>query len=226
MNDVSAISLSLCALIACSSCVSTNVPPPLSSQQRSIVNSQTLPQITLGLESPEGRYQDALDQHALQIYTQNMIMRLRQTELFDEVNITNLLSRPPDLIARLDLGADWREYGEIFPIFTVLTLGIVPQWIKTDDGIDFSLYAPDSANQIEIKNRQKGTVCMGWACTFLNILPSWYAMDIDHNTIQYLRWSVLAHRDDILLELERGGKRMNGSNNQIQATGVPPAPDL
>jgi hypothetical protein len=83
-------------------------------------------------------------------------------------------------VAKADLVAEHGgEYcnSAIIPIFTIVTLGIVPTiWNETDcNGVVFrSARAPsDSSRAIDVHEKRTGKAVMGWAALPLGLFPGW-----------------------------------------------------
>ncbi len=139
-------------------CSSTTVPRKLTKAQREQVDATHI-RATVGVEK-----------HQLPVYSQKLLSALRATNLFDQVEHLDDLAEPPDLIASVARGV----YGTgVIPLWTGLTLGIVPTTVEEEHGHVFHLYAGRMpAESVLVSFTYRGPTTLGWVGVLLNASPT------------------------------------------------------
>jgi hypothetical protein len=145
-------------LLILASCSSETLPPPLSEGQLKSI-AATHFKATVGVR-----------QYNAPVYSDYLIKYLRKTELFDEVEPLEAFHTPPTFVARVDRGI----YGTAtIPIFTAITLGIIPTTVDEEHGLEFSLVpSAPSKTPIAIRFSYKGPSTLGWWAFYRALLPN------------------------------------------------------
>jgi hypothetical protein len=129
-------------------------------------------------------------------YSDALVKALRNTGVFVRVDHLEGFSSPPALVARVE-----REiYGSsAIPLWTLLTLGLVPTTTEESFGYAFSLSRPgQEAPRIPIEYSYRGRTTLGWEALFLRSTPN-YSIDPESSP-QFrgrLALAILDHEDDI-----------------------------
>jgi hypothetical protein len=162
-------SASLLLLVATVGCASSGtLPSPLSAAE-SHRWSDTRLGYTVGVEpyySPG--YSDAL------------LTALQNTNLFVSVKPLDRYTTPPTLIASVEEP----YYGGVatIPIWTVLSLGIVPTVVHESFGYDFSLrFSDDERHRYDVRYVCYSTTILGWIALFEALSPDVGLGDIERN---------------------------------------------
>lgn len=138
-------------------CATATVPAALPPGDAALVSTVRIP-ATVGVE----RYEPA-------VYSERLVSSLRSTGLFEDVGPLDEID-DPDLIASVRRPI----YGtaSVFPVLTVLTLGIVPTWVSEEWGESFTLRSARArASEVEIEFTYSGPSTLGWAALLLAPLP-------------------------------------------------------
>jgi hypothetical protein len=61
----------------------------------------------------------------------------------------------------------------MIPIWTALTLGIIPSICQEGYGVVFNLRVPQGRDSVRVSYIGRGPAVLGWAALFLNTLPNW-----------------------------------------------------
>jgi len=89
----------------------------------------------------------------------------------------------------------------VIPLFTILSLGIVPTtWEETDcEGMTLRAARIRSNGSVQVDVRYKGRAIMGWAAVFIGALPGWAYGDVrgDSRYRERFRLEVIRHRREI-----------------------------
>lgn len=151
-----AVAAVLGTVSALGGCISASLPPALTDAQR-VSLARTHFKATVGVE-----------EYKYPIYSEHLIHDLRATGLFDAVESIDRLSNP-DLIARVERSV----YGTAtIPLWTILTLGIVPTTVEEEHGHVFSIRAGDSPERSLVVNyTYRGPSTLGWYSAILNLFP-------------------------------------------------------
>ena len=130
-------------------CSSSILPPALTEEEAALVASAQLNYV-IGVEESNPK-----------VYADKLITSLRRTNLFKQVDYINKLSGDPDIIAKVNENI----YGSaVIPIFTAITLGIFPTWVKEEHGNSFSLIWKNKLNKtINVRSVYSGYTVLGWA---------------------------------------------------------------
>lgn len=122
-----------------------------------------------------------------------LVESLRATGLFSEVDLVTQLTHPPDVVLSARLSPAGRD-AKINPysyLFWICTLGIVPIVASADTGVYFS--RADEPNQV-YSFPYPTDVVIGWAALFLNVLPDWSCLGVQHRYAESLRRFLLENR--------------------------------
>jgi hypothetical protein len=165
-------------------CASSTLPPALSATEK--IRLKTAPMaFTVGVET-----------YKFPAYSDALVKALRNTGVFVRVDHLERFSSPPALVARVE-----REiYGSsAIPLWTLLTLGLVPTTTEENFGYSFSLSRPGlESRQIPVEYSYRGRTTLGWEGLFLRLSPN-YSIDPE-NSQQFrgrLALAILDHEDAI-----------------------------
>jgi hypothetical protein len=166
-------------------CTSSTLPQRITSEQRALLQ-RTRIDVTIGVEDYEAP-----------VYSEDLTKVLLKTHLFTRVDHLTNFTTPPDFVARVEE----RIYGSaVIPIFTGLSLGIIPTTVDERHGYSFSLGRPGTeAPRIPIRFVYKGPTTLGWWAVFLNLSPNRTMRDIDGHPrfIESFAWEIATKRDEI-----------------------------
>jgi hypothetical protein len=165
-------------------CASSTLPPALSATEKARLKTARMA-FTVGVETYQSpAYSDAL------------VKALRDTGVFVRVDHLERFSSPPALVARVE-----REiYGSsAIPLWTLLTLGLVPTTTEESFGYAFSLSRPgQEAHRIPVEYSYRGRTTLGWEALFLRLTPN-YSIDPESSPRfrDRLALAILDHEDEI-----------------------------
>ena len=163
-------------------CGSVGLPKRLTGEERSIAGGPPLP------------YRVAVDRHHGPAYSDSLIRALRRTRAFAEVDYADRLSSPPHLIARVE---DEIRGRAIIPVWTIVTLGIVPTVTNENFGESFSLRSVDgSEGVVRIAERGKSRIILGWIGLIAALLPDRSVVSTEGSSryVERLRYALLRER--------------------------------
>jgi hypothetical protein len=151
-----AVAAMLVIIAAFGGCSSSFLPPRPTDAQRSL------------LQRTHFRASVGVEEYKYPVYSEHLIRDLRATGLFDEVGPTEKV-REPDLMARVERSV----YGQAaIPLWTILTLGIVPTTVEEEHGYVFSIRRGDDAGgSVMVNYTYRGPTTLGWFSTLLNLFP-------------------------------------------------------
>jgi hypothetical protein len=177
-------------LLTLGGCSSETLPPALSEDQLKAIAARHF-KATVGVR----RYN-------AQVYSDYLINYLRKTQLFERVDPLESFQTPPTFVARVDRGI----YGTAtIPIFTAITLGIIPTTVEEEHGLEFSL-VPSSPPRMPIAIRfsYKGPSTLGWWAFYRALSPNETLGSADSHTrfVQNLAWHVVEHEKEISVYLK------------------------
>jgi hypothetical protein len=165
-------------------CACSTLPPDLSATEK--IRLKTAPMaFTVGVET-----------YKFPAYSDALVKALRNTGVFVRVDHLERFSSPPALVARVE-----REiYGSsAVPLWTLLTLGLVPTTTEESFGYSFSLSRPgQEAQRVPVEYSYRGRTTLGWEALFLRLTPN-YSIDPESSP-QFrgrLSLAILDHEDDI-----------------------------
>lgn len=122
-----------------------------------------------GVAAPQLDLRVGVEANRVRPFSDELVHALRESGVFTQVDLTDRLAGPPDLVAKIEHG--WQANAAI-PFFTVLSLGLVPTIVDESYGLAFSLHAPQSpAERIVIDTRWSGRVWFGLVAAPLNVSP-------------------------------------------------------
>jgi hypothetical protein len=167
-------------------CGSSALPPQLTEEQlRAIVTTRF--KATVGVEA-----------FKFPVYSETLIARLRQTQLFERVDALEAFETPPTFVARVDRTV----YGHAgIPFWTIISLGGVPTTVEEEHGHVFSLmpFATRSP-KISIDFRYRGPSTLGWAALYKGLFVRDQTLGDSRKHkrfIQSLAWHVVRHEQEI-----------------------------
>ena len=131
----------------------------------SLPSAPTEAQIGL-LEQTHFKSSVGVEAYKYPVYTERLIKDLRATGLFDRVEPIDQIDKP-DLIARTERPV----YGKAtIPLWTIVTLGVVPTTVDEEHGHVFSLRRPGDSEPSELVDyTYRGPTTLGWVAAFLNL---------------------------------------------------------
>lgn len=142
-------------------CGSVQLPAALTPAERAEVEAASIPAV-VGIERSGGRRSD-----------DDLLRILRGSGLFSRVEWLTELDEEPDLVGGVRRHCE-ENPTNLTPLFTWLTLGVVPTWIRDRYGFSFVLFDPEApSRRVEIGCGPRRTYLFGWLGTPLNILPGW-----------------------------------------------------
>jgi hypothetical protein len=172
-------------LLILAGCSSETLPTPLSADQLKAI-SATHFKATVGVRPYSAR-----------VYSDYLVEYLRKTGLFDEVAPLDVFRTSSTFIARVDRGI----YGTAtIPMFTIMTVGVIPTIVEEEHGLDFSLLPSSTPKKpIAIKFNYKGPSTLGWWAFYRGFLPNETSGRADQNArfVQSLAWHIVEHENDI-----------------------------
>lgn len=145
------------AVFAFRGCASAALPPSLSDEQLKVVRSTRF-RTTVGVERCEWP-----------AYSDGLVESLRRTNLFDRVDHLDRVS-DAQLIARVDR----RICGTAtIPIFTMVSLGIIPTIVDEEWGESFTLSrAGDARSGLQVEFAYTGPTTLGWIGALASLSPN------------------------------------------------------
>jgi hypothetical protein len=161
----------------------STLPPDLSATEKATLKTARMA-FTVGVET-----------YKFPAYSDALVKALRNTGLFVRVDHLERFSSPPALVARVK-----REiYGSsAIPLWTLLTLGLVPTKTEESFGYAFSLSRPGlESRRIPVEYSYRGRTTLGWEGLFLRLSPNY---SIDPESSQRFRGrlalAILDHEDE------------------------------
>ena len=168
-------------------CTSSTLPPQITPEQRALLQ-RTRIDVTIGVEDFQAP-----------VYSENLTKALGQTHLFARVDRLANFTSPPDCIARVQE----EIYGtDTIPIWTGLSLGIIPTTVNEMHGYSFSLSrSGTAAPRIPIRFAYTGPTTLGWWALVLNLSPNRTMRDVESHPrfIEALAWEIATKRAAIEL---------------------------
>jgi hypothetical protein len=163
-------------------CASSSLPPRITQGQRALLE-KTHFHLSVGV-LPD-RYS---------IYSHNLLKALQETRLFDRVDYVHNFSSPPDINARVHE----HIYGSaVLPIYTGLSLGIIPTTVDEEHGFSFELSSPQAnLPRVPVRSVHKGPTTLGWWAMALNCLPDRTCQEVKTHprTIEFLASRIVEQR--------------------------------
>lgn len=134
-------------------CSSSTLPPRPTDAQMAL------------LKATHFRASVGVEEYKYPVYSEHLVRDLRSTGLFDAVDPLEKIAAPT-FVARIERPI----YGRAtFPLWTILTLGIVPTTVEEEHGYVFSLFPTSNPNtSVPIDYRYRGPSTLGWISFFLN----------------------------------------------------------
>ena len=139
-------------------CASSPLPPKLDAPQLALIDRVDLP------------YRVAVEPYQYGLYSRLLMEDLQATNVFARVG---MLEDSPDaqLLARVVHPVS-NDYVAVIPLFSILSLGVVPTWFPMEYGASFEL-APTTSScsrtPVEVDASYEGTLVMGWVSSILNL---------------------------------------------------------
>jgi hypothetical protein len=165
-----AIALSFTIVGMSGGCIAYRRPPKLTVAERHIVDSGPLPySVCVVPWTPEIAAQRRQEPGA---YARSLATLLEASNAFQSCRLSTGPDAGADLIATSS-----GQYCNtaIIPLFTILSLGIIPTVFDDTDCEGLVLHSSHSSSSApaEIEVRHTGKVVMGWAAVPLGLLPGW-----------------------------------------------------
>jgi hypothetical protein len=152
-----AVAAVLITVAAFGGCSSSSIPPAATEAQTELLR-RTHFKATLAVEP-----------YKYPIYSDHLIRDLRATGLFDSVDSLEKVEKP-HLIARIERPIHGTA---VVPLWTILTLGVVPTSVEEEHGHAFSIRrAGDPLSGVAVEYSYRGPTTLGWGAAFLNLFPN------------------------------------------------------
>lgn len=156
-------------------CYASRLPPSLSAAEREQIHP-----LGFTVAVDEEYYQSTVtgnrehhEEHRTKCpaYPESLKNDLRGTMLFKDVDLSNKLPANPDLVASVKEPV----YGStVIPLFTILTLGIIPTFTTERHGQVFAFARPaDPAKTLRVEYTYESTSVLGWYAVYLRRSPDW-----------------------------------------------------
>ena len=101
-------------------------------------------------------------------FSDELVRALAASGIFARVDRLDRFASPPDLVATVEHG-----WNAAIPIFTALSLGLIPTVVEETYGLAFTLHAPHAAAPaLAIDARWSGRIWLGLAAALLNLSPN------------------------------------------------------
>jgi len=130
-----------------------------------------------------------------------VITQLRRTRLFDAVDYVDRLHHPPQVLAKWEA----TPYGTAtIPVYTLLTLGIIPNTLPEPYSFGCSFYSPrDPERTVRVEYLYYSRTTLGWVAGFMALSPNivltlWRGPDEHARFSDHLSLAILNHSEEIL----------------------------
>lgn len=135
-------------------CSSTSLPPSLTGSEHSLIDTVRF-DASVGVEA-----------YRFPVYSEKLIKSLKATGLFTRIDKLDNFMVPPTFIARVAR----QIYGTAaIPIFTGISLGVIPTTVEEEHGHAFWLISyQHPSDSVLIDFSYTGPSTLGWACIYLN----------------------------------------------------------
>jgi len=190
MNKIlkySVITLSGLTIVAgfCGGCASSKMPPRLNPSQQLQIDNQHFNCVV------------AVEPYQWPVYSDSLVSALQRTTMFDDVGLlTN--TKHFDVVAKVEEPVHGTA---AIPVFTLLSLGIIPTIVEEDHGHVFSLAAQSySSNKYVVSTKYSGNSILGWLALPAGLLPS-YTYSNPETTDrynEYLKYQLISSANEIL----------------------------
>ncbi len=175
----------LLVLVPIAACGTSRLPAPLASQEMAMARAAYIGG-TVAVEPDE-----------YPVYSQRLERQLAESGLFERVGCIDTVARPT-LIARVERHVSG---AAVIPLWTALSLGVIPTIFTEEHGYLFSLRrATDAGSRVVVDATYSGRSMMGWFALFANISPD-YAFERVETTDRYrwyFRWATAAKARELL----------------------------
>lgn len=153
------------ALLACagalSGCGSSLPPRPLNAAQKAFVaQAPRLGVVAVAVQEPDYGH------------ARNLRGMLERTGLFEQAVLASAGGAAPAYTATIDDRCSCRHGGWI-PVLPIVTLGVVPQFVRCSMGYAFTLREAATGREAKIGCDIKMTIGVGWLPAVMNVLPRW-----------------------------------------------------
>lgn len=131
------------------------------------------------------------------VYSDQLKQQLERTHLFDQVDSANRVPSPT-LIARVERHVHGRA---VIPLWTALSLGLIPTIFTEEHGLYFSLRRPDDpAAQVVVDATYSGRSTIGWLGLLESISPDYSARrpEATDRYASYFRWATASKVRELL----------------------------
>lgn len=136
-----------------------------------------------------------------------LVLALRATRLFDEVGYADELASPARLVARVE---GLSRGAAVIPFWTALSLGLVPTTAEEVYGVAFSLApAGEPEQRLAFDARWTGDVVLGWVCLLRNLSVDRDADDPRRHPryAEHVAAGIAARGDEVLALARQGSRR-------------------
>ena len=156
----------LIIVIFFSGCASSKLPERLSVLKMQKLKSTNIP------------FSVSVERYKYPVYSESLETNLSNTKIFKIVEKDDQISNP-ELVAKIED----RIYGTAcVPVWTLLTLGIIPTFVEENHGDSFSLSSPTNPNKkVNVTYRYRSTTVLGWLGLFLKFHPDWSFSSYEHS---------------------------------------------
>lgn len=175
-------------------CASTTLPPALTASQRDILSRAHFGATI------------AVERYKFLVYSDGLVIALRDTGLFEAVDHAEKLRVPANLLARIERPIHGTA---AIPLLTGISLGLIPTTVQEEHGYAFSFVSKEkpTGNGVGIEFSYSGPSTLGWWCLVLNLSPNRTSGDVKGHARfrDGLAWAVARRGDAIRALLKQAG---------------------
>jgi len=173
-----------------SACGSVQLPRALNRAERVELTAASIPAV-VGVLPGSG-----------EVHAETLRTLLDESSLFERVALARDLERKPDLLVGIRARCD-RNPTTLVPMFTWLTLGVLPTWVHDGYGYSLTFFPPGASDRrVVIGCGPDRVTAFGWLATPLNVLPGWTVTDpVKHRRYANRLALEVARREDDLRAL-------------------------
>lgn len=150
--------LSLVVILA--GCCSTPLPPALTQEERGFIENHKAIDAVV-----------AVTEYKYPVYSRELYGTLKRTDIFtDVIYLRDAHDKKVAYIAE----ENRRIHGQasLWPLLTVISVGIIPTWAEEENGISFILKEMNDPSKIYyVEVSWTGTTILGWVGLFAALLP-------------------------------------------------------
>lgn len=141
-------------------CCSAPLPPVLTAEELASIRKQDAVEMIV-----------AVNEYKYPVYSEELYKTLKTVDVVSEVIY---LSDAHDKKVAYIAEVNRRIHGKatLWPVLTLVTVGIIPSWAEEENGISFMLRRMDDPSQITyVEVSWTGTTILGWAGLFAALWP-------------------------------------------------------